>query len=175
MLEILRRRRSARFFTETQVSAEQIEQLTEALLRAPTSRGFRPWEFIFIEDQDLLKKLAMAKGQGSAFLARAPLAVVIAADTNKSDVWIEDCAIAAVILQLMAENLGLGSCWAQIRNRHHDASLSADAYLKQLLALPDHFAVECIIGIGQSADEKEPHPADSLPRNQIHFGSFKPS
>ena len=175
MLEILRRRRSARFFTETQVSAEQIEQLTEALLRAPTSRGFRPWEFIFIEDQELLEKLAMAKGQGSAFLTRAPLAVVIAADTNKSDVWIEDCAIAAVILQLMAENLGLGSCWAQIRNRRHDANLSADAYLKQLLALPDHFAVECIIGMGQSADEKEPHPADSLPRNQIHFGSFKTS
>jgi len=175
MLEILRRRRSARFFKETPVSAEQIEQLTEALLRAPTSRGFRPWEFIFVDDQELLDKLAKAKGQGSAFLARAPLAVVIAADTIKSDVWVEDCAIAAIILQLMAETLGLGSCWAQIRNRPHDANRSADAYLKELLALPDHFAVECVIGLGQSADEKEPHPADSLPRKQVHFGSYSPS
>lgn len=175
MLEILRQRRSARFFKETPVSAEQIERLSEALLRAPTSRGFRPWEFIFIEDQEVRDRLARAKGHGSAFLARAPLAVVIAADPNKSDVWVEDCSIAAIILQLMAESLGLASCWAQIRNRPHDANCSADEYLKELLSLPDHLVVECVIGIGQSAEEKEPHPAETLPHNQLHFGQFNPS
>ncbi len=175
MLDILRQRRSVRFFKPSPVTSEQVEQLVEALLRAPTSRGFRPWEFIVIDDPEMLEKLSMAKGQGSAFLARAPLAIVIAADTIKSDVWIEDCAIAAIVLQLMAESLNLGSCWAQVRNRPHDAERTANAYLKELLQLPDRFAVECVIGIGHPVEAKIPHPADRLPQNHVHFGAYKPS
>jgi len=174
MLELLRHRRSVRFFETKAVDPEDIDRLIEAVLRAPTSRGFQPWEFIVVTEPDRLEKLAAAKGHGSAFLGRAPLAFVIAAQTAKSDVWIEDCAIAAIILQLTAESLGLGSCWAQIRKRPHDAGTSADAYVRELVGLPDSFAVECIIGIGHPAEDKTPHPASSLLHSQVHFESYIP-
>ena len=78
MLELLRHRRSVRFFETKAVDPEDIDRLIEAVLRAPTSRGFQPWEFIVVTESDRLEKLAAAKGHGSAFLGRAPLAFVIA-------------------------------------------------------------------------------------------------
>lgn len=175
MLEILRNRRSVRFFETTPVAPAQVDLLVEAVLRSPSSRGHQPWEYIVVSDPQLIEKLSRAKAQGSAFLARAPLLFVIAADTGKSDVWIEDCAIASIILQLAAESLGLGSCWAQIRNRAHNSSQSSDSYIKELLGLPQHFAVECIIGVGHPAEDKRPHPGDTLRRDQVHFEGYTPA
>ncbi len=132
------------------------------MLRSPSSRGFDPWHFVVVDDPALLKQLAAAKEHGSAFLAEAPLAIVVCADPSLSDVWIEDCSIASVILHLTAASLGLGSCWVQIRQRRHDAALGANDYLLKLLDLPESFQVEAIIGIGYPAEEQAAHPRESL-------------
>ena len=116
--------------------------------------------------------LGCAKERGSAFLAGAPLAIVVAADASKSDVWTEDCSIAALVIQLTAEELGLGSCWAQIRLRPHNADCSAEQYLKELLSLPSSHVVECVIGIGYSAEDKSGHAADDLPIDHVHYNKF---
>lgn len=168
LLKLLRKRRSIRQFTGQPVTAEQIDILIEAALRTPTSRGRNPWEFIVVSDAPLLKKLATAKQHGSEFLSGAPLAIVIAADPQKSDVWTEDCAIAAMVIQLAAEDIGLGSCWAQIRLRPHAAAHSAEAFLKELLGLPASHVVECVIGIGYPDEAKAGHARESLPYNQVH-------
>ena len=41
--------------------------------------------------------------------------MVILADPNATDVWIEDASIVSIITQLMAQSLGLSSCWIQVR------------------------------------------------------------
>jgi len=161
-LSLLQKRRSIRKFQSTPVAGELVEQVVEAMLRAPSSRGFNPWDFIVVTDPALLKQLARAKEHGSAFLAEAPLAVVVCADPGKSDVWIEDCSIAAVITHLAATSLGLGSCWVQIRERKHDAKRAANDYLREVLGLPEGFQVEAIVGIGYPAEEKESHPKQTL-------------
>ena len=162
MIELLRKRRSIRKFTQEPVAPETVELLIEALLRAPSSRGINPWEFLVVDDRELLEKLARAKEHGSEFLKHAPLAIVVCADSSKSDVWIEDCAIASIILQLAALSVGLGSCWAQIRNRNHDGSSSAEEYIRELLGLPERLKVESIIGIGHPGETKRPTPAEDL-------------
>lgn len=168
LLNLLRKRRSIRKFTTQPVEKSQVDALIEVAVRTPTSRGFNPWEFIVVDDRKLLEKLAVAKQHGSAFLHGAPLAIVVAADTSKSDAWTEDCSIAAFAIQLAAEEMGLGSCWVQIRMRPHDDTKSADAYLKEILNLPMSFAVECVIGIGFPDEEKAGHPIESLPFKQVH-------
>lgn len=172
MIEILRTRRSIRSFTPEKVAPYTIETLIEAALRAPTSRGLNPWEFILADDPTILSKLALAKQHGSEFIKNAPLAIVICADSTKSDVWIEDCSIAAIILQLTAQSEGLGSCWAQIRNRQHDYEKTAESYVQELLGLPDHIKVECILGIGHPAELKNPVSEDKLERNKIKKNSW---
>ena len=169
MIELLRKRRSIRKYTDEKIAAETIETLVEAALRAPSSRGINPWEFVLVEDPAILGKLSRAKQHGSEFLKKAPLAIVVCADSTKSDVWIEDCSIAAIIIQLTALSLGLGSCWAQIRNRQHDRETAAESYVQELLGLPEHIKVECILGIGHPAEEKQPVPANKLMRDKIRY------
>ena len=172
LLDLLRTRRSIRQFTPRTVKPDRVDALVEAAVRTPTSRGRNPWQFIVVDDRKLLDKLGKAKEHGSAFLAAAPLAIVVAADTDKSDVWVEDCSIAAMVVQLAAADLGLGSCWAQIRLRPHDAASTAEHYVRELLGLPDSYAVECIIGVGYPAEEKPGHPADALPFERVHRNRF---
>jgi nitroreductase len=172
ILDLLRKRRSIRKFQPHSIERDKIEALVEAAVRTPTSRGRNPWEFIVVNDQKLLQKLGIAKENGSAFLTNAPLAIVVAADADKSDVWTEDCAIAAIVIQLTAEELGLGSCWVQVRLRPHDATSSAESYVKDLLGLPDNHVVECIVGIGYPAEEKAGHPPENLPFGHVHLNTF---
>jgi len=172
MIELLRTRRSIRKFTAEKIAPETIEALIEAALRAPSSRGINPWEFILVDDPELLRRLSQTKQHGSEFLKDAPLAVVVCADSSKSDVWIEDCSIAAIIIQLSAVSMGLGSCWAQIRNRRHDAEQSAESYVRELLGLPEQITVEAILGIGHPAEKKAPVPAGKLQHDRIRHNRW---
>jgi len=172
MLDILQKRRSIRQFQPRPVAPEQIETLIEALLRSPSSRGRNPWEFVVVTDPATLEALSHAKQHGSEFLARAPLAVVIAADPDCCDVWVEDCAIAAIILQLTAVSLGLGSCWAQIRLRQHGDGRSAEAYVREVVGLPEKLAVDSILGIGYPGEVKQGHTYGSLSFDKVHHERF---
>lgn len=167
MIELLRKRRSIRAFTREKVAPETVELLIEAMLRAPSSRGNNPWEFIVVDDTELLARLSRSKEHGSEFLQNATLAIVICADSAKSDVWIEDCAIASIIVQMAALSLGLGSCWVQIRKRNHDGSSTAEEYIRELLGVPGHINVESIIGIGHPAETKSPVPAKDLQYDKV--------
>ncbi|MEJ5242203.1 MAG: nitroreductase family protein [Desulfomicrobiaceae bacterium] len=167
MLDILRQRRSIRAYTEAPLDDATLDALKEALLRAPSSRGLNPWAFVFVTDRTLLKKLATCKPHGAEFLAQAPLGVVIWADPERADTWIEDCSIAAIILQLAAESLGLGSCWVQVRLRQHAAGGSAEDFVRDAVGLPENARVLCIIAIGHPAQRKRGHARESLPWDKI--------
>ena len=167
MIELLRKRRSIRKFRAEKITPEAIATLIEAALRAPTSRGINPWEFIIVDDLEILDKLSAAKQHGSEFLKNAPLGIVVCADSTKSDVWIEDCSIASIIIQLTALSLGLGSCWAQIRNRKHDHEKSAEVYVRELLGMPEQIKVVSILGVGHPAEKKNPVSDDELQHNRI--------
>lgn len=167
MIGLLRKRRSIRTFTSDKITPEARQMLIEAALRSPSSRGKNPWEFIVVDDPELLGQLARAKQHGSQFLKGAPLAIVVCADSTQSDVWVEDCSIAAIIIQLTALSLGLGSCWAQIRNRQHNEAVTAEQYIRNLLGLPEQMKVECLLGIGYPGEEKQPVPADKLQHDKV--------
>ncbi len=171
MLDILRKRRSIRKFHPQKIKEKDLEILKESLLRSPTSRNKMPWTFVIVDDRDLIKRLSTTKKHGSEFLATAPLAVVIAGDETVTDVWIEDCSIASIVLQLTGESLNIGSCWVQVRNRQHNSEKTAEQYVQNLLDLPHHLRVESIIGLGYPDEEKAPvnlsdFPVDKIKHNQ---------
>jgi nitroreductase len=172
MIELLRKRRSTRKFSAEKVAPEAVATMIEAALRAPSSRGINPWEFILVDDPELLQKLARAKQHGSEFIKGAPLAIVVCANSTKSDVWVEDSSIAAIIIQLTALSLELGSCWAQIRNRQHNDALTAECYIQALLGLPEHIKVECILGIGYPDEEKQPVPTGKLQGDKMRYNQW---
>ena len=167
MLEILRKRRSVRKYKDKPIVPELIELLKEAAVRSPTSRNFRPWRFVFVTDKAKLEALSRSKQSGSSFLKGAGLGVVVCADEHESDVWIEDCSIASILLQLTGQSLGLGSCWIQIRKRMHDETQTSEEYVKEMLGLPEHMKVESIISFGYPDEEKLPIPKELLEYRKI--------
>jgi len=167
-IQLIRKRRSIRRFLKKPIEKEKIDLLIEAALRAPSSRGLNPWEFIVVTERELLKKLSETKMHGSAFLKNAPLGIVVCADPAKCDVWIEDASIASIFLHLAAESMGLGSCWIQIRERMHDDAETSERYVSKLLKIPRRLKVESVIAIGYPAEKKKPHTKEELQYEKVH-------
>ncbi len=167
MFDILRKRRSIRKYLDKEVEPEIIDLLKEAALRAPSSRDIKPWRFIFITDRALLKQLSKAKEHGSSFLGDARLGVVVCADENESDMWIEDCSIASIIVQLAGQSLGLGSCWIQIRNRMYSDRLTSEDYVRDVLGLSKGLKVESIMSFGYPDEDKLPVSKEDLDFDKV--------
>ena len=172
LLSLLEKRRSIRKFHNKPVETEKIDKLIEAALRSPSSRGYDPWEFVVVTDRENIRKLSRAKAYGSAFLENAPLCFVILADSRQSDVWVEDASIASIIIHLSASSLGLGSCWIQIRNRAHDDSKTAEAFIQETLKIPANLSVESIVAVGYPAEQKPPHAKSHLKYEKISYNVY---
>ncbi len=161
-VELLRKRRSIRQYQARSVEQDKVDYLIEAALRSPSSRSLNPWQFVVVEDRQTLELLSRAKPHGAGFLKDAPLAIVVCADPQKCDVWVEDCSIAAILVHLAAADAGLGSCWIQIRLRQHDSGKTASAYVADLLGLDEGVEVEAIIAVGYPDEQKDGHTEDKL-------------
>ncbi|MFA8299072.1 MAG: nitroreductase family protein [Hyphomicrobiales bacterium] len=172
MIEILKKRRSVRTFLDIPVDKEKIEILIQAALLSPTSKDSRPWEFIFVDERELIDKMSECKPAGSQFMKHAPLALVVMAEENKSQAWIEDTVIAANNIQNTAESIDVGSCWVQIRGRMYDDNTTSEEYIRTLFNIPDHFKIECIIALGYKEMQRPPHIEEHLKFDRIHFNSF---
>jgi nitroreductase len=172
MMELLRARRSIRAYTDQAIEPEKLALLKEALLRSPSSRNLDSWEFIFVDDRERLTKLAVCKPHGADFLADAALGIVVCGDSRASDTWIEDFAIASILVQMVAQSIGLGSCWVQIRNRRFDDQTTSEQYLQQLLHIPEHIKVESIIALGYPAEQREPLSRADLKDAKVHTNTY---
>ncbi len=173
MLELLQRRRSIRKFAEQSIPEVQLQKVLQAALLAPSSRGRVPWEFILVEEKDTLQQLGKCRHPQQAFLPQTPAAIVVVGDTTASDVWVEDCSIAMTLMQLEAEQLGLGSCWVQIRRRmaQNEQESSGD-FVKRLLNIPEQYEVLAILALGVPAEEKPRRQLEELRYEKVHRETF---
>jgi len=171
-LEMLQQRRSIRKYKKQTIEPPIIAQLIEAALRAPSSRNLNPWEFVIVDRPAKLAQLAQSKQHGSSFLQNAPLGIIICADPDRSDVWIEDASIAATYIQLMAESIGLGSCWIQIRERMQDTTNTAEESVKKTLGISSRLKVEAIIAIGFADEKLPPHRKEELQYQKVFYNEY---
>ncbi len=172
MIDLLRSRRSIRKFTDQPIEPAKLEILKEAILRAPTSKNSKACEFVFVDDVELIQKLAFCKPHGAAPLQTARLAIVVTADESKTGAWIEDSSIAAFTAHLTAHSLGLGSCWIQIRGREYSDEKLSETYVRESLNIPDELNVLSIVAIGYAQRLHEGRPMTELDFGKIHSNSF---
>lgn len=170
--ELIKQRRSMRKFTGEELTQEQVVTLMKAALMAPSSKRSNPWQFVMVDDKAMLKELSHCKEQASQFIADAALAVVVLADPLASDVWIEDAAIASIYLQLQAEDMGLGSCWVQVRERFTAAGMASDEFVRGLLDIPLQLQVLSVIAIGHKGMERKPFNEEHLQWEKIHLNKY---
>lgn len=170
--ELITIRRSMRKFTNEELTQEEVVALMKAALMSPSSKRTNPWQFVVVDDKITLEKLSHCKEHSASFIADAALAVVVTADPMASDVWIEDASIASLMIQLQAEDLGLGSCWVQVRERAHVSGVSAGEYVHEVLNIPLQLQVLSIIAIGHKGMERKPFNEEHLQWEKIHINTY---
>lgn len=160
-----------RKFTPELLTSDEVRLIMRAALMAPSSKGLHSWEFVVVDDKQALQALSQCKMQGSDFLANAPIAVVVVADPQVSDVWIEDASVAMTMMLLQAEDLGLGSCWIQVRERFDAEGGNAEDNVREVLGIPEHLRVLSIVALGHKGMERKPFNEDRLLWEKVHIYS----
>lgn len=160
--ELISKRRSIRKYEPQPIPQEVVERLLEATLKAPSSRNSHSTHLMVIEDKATIEKMAGMRDYGSSFMKSAPLVILVMGDDTVTDKWQINATISATTLQLACVDEGLGSCWV-----HVDGSLQfkdepegpkADAYLREMLPIPEGYQILCAIAIGYTTFSPAPLP-----------------
>lgn len=167
--DLLVKRRSIRKYTDRKLSPEAVKMILEAALLCPTSKSARAWQLVVVEDHDTLTRLADCKPAGAISVGRCPFAVVVTVDSTKSEAWIEDASVAAFAMQLQAADLGIGSCWVQVRGRNTADGATSDEHVRGVLDIPDDCPVLCIVTFGYPDEERKPQDTEKLKWENIHI------
>lgn len=170
--DLVQMRRSHRKFTDEELTEEQVQLILRAALMSPTSKGRRAWHFIVVDDKADLGKLADAKEKFAQFVKGAPLAIVVTGDPQENECWVEDGSIAAISMQLQAEDLGLGSCWAQMKNNYLSDGTASEDVIRGILDIPENMRVLCVVVFGHKAEERKPQNEERLKWENVHVGKF---
>lgn len=162
MLEVMRSRRSVRRYTEEKLTDEQLKQIVSAALLAPSGHSKYPCEFIVVTNRELLEKMSHCRKGVAKMLEGAAAAVVVIADKDKSDTFVEDSCVAMMSMELLATSLGIGNCWIQIRNRDAEDDSTSEDYMRGLLNFPTNYACQAILSLGYPAKPPRARELDQL-------------
>ena len=172
ILDIFANRRSVRKYAPKPLEDEVLDKILKAGLLAPSGHARRPWEFILVRDKRMLEQLSGCRSSGANMLKQAAAAIVVIADEQKQDVWIEDCSVALGYMHLAASALNLGSCWVQVRLRAAADGRSCEEFLREALGFPPNFKAEAILVLGVLQRSPSPHDLQKLNLSKIHKEKF---
>lgn len=173
LLDILQNRHSVRAYTDAQIPDEALQSIINAGLLSASSRAIRPWELVVIRDKETLQKLSACRAGAAKMLESADAAIVVVGDETLSDVWIEDCSIVMSNMHLMADSLGIGSCWIQGRLREAADGQSTENYIRSLLDIPENFRLEAILSLGMPANHAPKTELSELLYDKVHYEKFQ--
>lgn len=107
---------SVRRFECQSLTDDLLSALLHAAMAAPSGVNKQPWEFIVVDDRELLGELARALPYAK-MAAQAPAAIVVCGaierflDGDDANLWEQDCSAASENILLAAHALGLGAVW----------------------------------------------------------------
>ena len=162
-IEAILTRKVQRSFASKPIEDDQLAKIVDAGRHAMSARNLQPWQFIVVRDRERLKAIGALCSTGR-FVADAPAAVVILKDLGNAR-WADvDCAQAVQNMATAGWALGLGTCWVG----NFDA-----AKLKELLAIPDGWAVFTVLPFGYANESNPPQGRPLKKRAEmVHFEKF---
>lgn len=173
--ELMLRRHSIRRYTDQDLTPEDVRTILEAALLAPTSKNARSWQFVVVEDKDMLLRLSDCKPAYATSIKDCKLAVVVTSEPAKSEAYIEDASVAAIFMHLQATALGIGSCWVQVRGRQAADGESSEQVIREALNIPEDMVVECVMTFGYPDEQRKPVDPSKLRWEKVHLGSWNPT
>lgn len=162
---------SVRRFDDKPITSEHLSAILHAAMSAPSAVNKQPWEFIVVDDHELLTQLSEALPYAK-MTASAPAAIVVCGNRERflsgvDDVlWEQDLSAASENILLAAHAIGLGGVWTCIYP--HAERISP---VKRILNIPEELIPFNLIPIGYP--EKEHAPIDKWHPDRVHRNRFK--
>jgi len=111
--QAIKSRRSIRHFTEEPVCDEEIDQIIESGMWAPSGKNNQPWKFAVIQDTGLRASLTPLTHYGS-IIQSASVCIAVFLDHSRVYDRTKDIQAAGAAIQnmlLTIHSLGLGGVW----------------------------------------------------------------
>ena len=174
MIEAIAKRKSIRSFLDKKVENEKVESILRAAMRAPSGMNGQPWEFVVVDDKEVLS--AMQKlSPGARALQTAPLAVVVLEREIPKRVeigltWLapQDLGACTENILLQAVEEGLGAGWMGV-----GPGTEGQAALGELLNLPENLKPYSIVGIGYPAEDVDLSAEDRFDPKRINYTRYE--
>lgn len=165
VMENLLTRRSVRAFEKKEIPADELDQILQAALYAPSGMGRQTWQFTVVTDREKIQKLAAVVEKElnrPGYDMYAPEVIIIPSNERDSRFGKEDNACALENIFLASHSFGIGSVWINQIRDICDAP-AARALLKEW-GVPDSHVVYGIAALGYPAPapEKEIHKTGKI-------------
>lgn len=165
VMENLLTRRSVRAFEKKAIPADELDQILQAAVYAPSGMGRQTWQFTVVTDRKKIQKLAAVVEKElnrPGYDMYAPEVIIIPSNERDSRFGKEDNACALENIFLAAHSFGIGSVWINQIRDICDAP-AARALLKEW-GVPDSHVVYGIAALGYPAPapEKEIHKTGKI-------------
>ncbi len=152
--DAIRRRRSIRKFGSQPVPDALLLELIQAGAVAPSASNLQAWQFVIINDLELVRKVDLFS---PGLSGKPPVIIAICSDMNfardhgspNSETYgcIMDASMAAENIMLKALDLGLGTCAIKSYNT---------AAVSKLLKLPEYLRIELLLSVGYPEGDIKP-------------------
>ena len=170
-LEVIRKRRTVRRFTEEDVSDEQVQTILEMGMYAPTYMNRQPWHFVVVRDKALQERLGETLSV-RPYVQEAAVVIAVYGDPNISNTWDLDGCAAIENMLIAASALGLGGAWAGSPGNmawQQGEELMADA-----LKVPSGLRALSLVCLGHPAKEPSPHTKEErFNTTRVHYGDWR--
>ena len=148
-LQTLKNRRSVRVYLPKQIKEEELQQILEAGIYAPTGMGAQSPIMVVVQDKETISYLsklnAEVMGSTSDPFYGAPTVIIVLADKNRGT-CVEDGSLVIGNMMNAAASLGVGSCWIH-RAKEVFESSEGKELLKKWGIHGDYIGVgNCILG-----------------------------
>jgi nitroreductase len=160
--EVIQNRHSVRNFSDKMPPKKIIDEIIQFANLAPSAGNLHARDFIIIDDETIKKQLSTA-AYNQAFLAEAPINIVVCANLNRISPYgkrgrelycIQDASAAVENILLLAVDSGLDACWVGAFDEQKVSSI---------LHLPSYIRPIAILPLGYSDEQKT-----STPRIDTH-------
>jgi nitroreductase len=156
--EVIRTRQSIRAFQDRPVEPEKLQQILEAINRAPSAGNLQGYEVYLVTNRAVIQALAHSTN-GQDYITQVPLALVFCAHPARSAkkynqrgttlYCVQDATIACAYAQLAVTALGLASVWVGAFNEEEvraalaeRAAIGIGHDLRPVAFLPIGYAAE---------------------------------
>ncbi len=160
-------RRSIRKFTDEKIDKETVLELLKAAMAAPSAGNEQPWEFVIVDDANLLPEFTKYHPHAN-MITEASWGVLVCGDKNRDKLQgylPQDLAAATLNILLAAHAKGLGGVWLGVYPREE----RVEAYRK-IINAPENIVPFALIAIGHPAEDKK--PSNRYDESRIHHNSW---